>query len=572
MYRHFKISVYCTVHDLLNITDFDSFRETFSQLTKHVHVDHVYLETYRSRVRIEEEQMKRVISFFESIGIRVSGGITPTRDERLNRFGFSSLCYSDPDDLALLEEVCAMTARLFDDFILDDFFFDNCRCERCIEQKGEMSWSDFRCARMKKVSEACVITSARRANPKVKVTIKYPNWYASYHRTGYCPEAQKDIFDAIYTGTETRDSRMTQQNLPKYLSYFLMRYMENVKPTLNLGGWFDLFECSGNPLDYTRQILLTAWSRPKSMTFFCLGMLLAPEYRSFIPMAGDALAMADQILEYSGSPIGVPAYVPYASEGENYIHNFLGMRGFSFEPTPSYPTDAKCVFLSECAAKDDSIVERIRKSLAEGADVVCTSGLVARIQDKGWESIASMTISNRHISTKIFAGAENALAYGPRAIARATVQLPVIEYATNDAWVLSAGIGEETSVPLVIGVNYGRGRLFVFNIPEDFGQIYALPENAIKPLREALAVNGVAMACEGRFSVFAYDTDIMLLQSFSENYETLYPTMVEPGVRIIEVNPMFEQRDKSERNAIFPMVIAPGSTHMFRLIHEKGVD
>ena len=79
MYRHFKISVYCTVHDLLNITDFDSFRETFSQLTKHVHVDHVYLETYRSRVRIEEEQMKRVISFFESIGIRVSGGITPDR-------------------------------------------------------------------------------------------------------------------------------------------------------------------------------------------------------------------------------------------------------------------------------------------------------------------------------------------------------------------------------------------------------------------------------------------------------------------------------------------------------------
>ncbi|NLT11375.1 MAG: permease [Clostridiaceae bacterium] len=575
MYRHFKVSVYCTVFDLLNINDLDEFRETFSAFTKHVHVDHVYLETYRSRVRIDPNRMREFITFFTSMGIRVSGGITPTRDERLNRFGFSSLCYSDPEDLELLKDVCAMTAGIFDDFILDDFFFDNCRCERCIEQKGDLSWADFRCDRMKKISEDYVIASARKANPDVKVTIKYPNWYASYHHTGYCPEAQKDIFDFIYTGTETRDSRMTQQHLPKYLSYFLMRYMENVKPTMNLGGWFDLFECAGNPLDYSRQILLTAWSRPQSMTFFCLGMLLASEYRAFIPMAGEALSSADQILDCLGTPLGIPSYVPFASDGENYIHNFLGMRGFSFEPTPHYPADSEVVFLSECAAKDPLIIECICQSLNKGADVVCTSGLVARIQDKGWKSISSMTVSNRHLSTNIFASAENALAYGPYAIANSHVQLPIIEYATNDEWVLSAGIGQETSAPIVIGVNYGRGRLFVFNVPEDFGQIYSLPEAVIEPLREALAVNDVAMACEGKFSVFAYDSDVLLVHSYSEKYESLYPATVKKSVKfsVPEVSGESSvRRNAVEQEVKFPMVVAPGSTHIFKLTREKGID
>ena len=54
--------------------------------------------------------------------------------------------------------------------------------------------------------------------------IKYPNWIESYQETGYNPEAQAEIFDYVYTGTETRDPLFTHQHLPRYSSYSLMRF------------------------------------------------------------------------------------------------------------------------------------------------------------------------------------------------------------------------------------------------------------------------------------------------------------------------------------------------------------
>ena len=50
-----------------------------------------------------------------------------------------------------------------------------------------------------------IVDYAKEINPKCHFIIKYPNWYESYQECGYNPEKQKDIFDAIYTGTESRD-------------------------------------------------------------------------------------------------------------------------------------------------------------------------------------------------------------------------------------------------------------------------------------------------------------------------------------------------------------------------------
>ena len=81
------------------------------------------------------------------------------------------------------------TAELFDEVILDDFFFTNCKCARCIEAKGTQSWTAFRLAQMAEVSQNLVVAPAREANPDVRLIIKYPNWYAHYHYTGYNLEA-----------------------------------------------------------------------------------------------------------------------------------------------------------------------------------------------------------------------------------------------------------------------------------------------------------------------------------------------------------------------------------------------
>ena len=52
------------------------------------------------------------------------------------------------------------------------------------------------------------------------------------------------------------------------MGYFLMRYMENVKPGCNGGGWFDRFNCHGNPNYYVNQVNVTLFSKPREVTLF----------------------------------------------------------------------------------------------------------------------------------------------------------------------------------------------------------------------------------------------------------------------------------------------------------------
>src|SRR5262249_57277515 len=48
-------------------------------------------------------------------------------------------------------------------------------------------------------------------NPRVKVIIKYPNWYEHFQGLGYDLDVEAKQFDAIYTGTESRDPYITDQ-------------------------------------------------------------------------------------------------------------------------------------------------------------------------------------------------------------------------------------------------------------------------------------------------------------------------------------------------------------------------
>ena len=44
------------------------------------------------------------------------------------------------------EKIVEYTAGMFDEFLLDDFFFTACRCKDCIREKGDRTWVEFRAA------------------------------------------------------------------------------------------------------------------------------------------------------------------------------------------------------------------------------------------------------------------------------------------------------------------------------------------------------------------------------------------------------------------------------------------
>ena len=231
-YKHFKIAIYATMYDVQKMGDLKWLEHSFNAIHEHIKVNRVYLETHRDATVAEEATITQAKHFFAQRGVETAGGITYTINER-NRF--QTYCYTNPEHRQRAKEVAEYTASLFDEFILDDFFFTNCKCELCIAAKGDRRWTDFRLELMTEAAENLIIGPAKAVNPAVKVIIKYPNWYEHFQGLGFNLETEPSMFDAIYTGTETRDPIFGNQHLQAYHGYSIMRYFENIKPGGNDG-------------------------------------------------------------------------------------------------------------------------------------------------------------------------------------------------------------------------------------------------------------------------------------------------------------------------------------------------
>lgn len=111
---------------------------------------------------VPQETLDAAKKFFKAHGVEVAGGITYTINERDN---FHTYCYNTPEERAMVQHIAEYTAANFDEFILDDFFFTNCKCGNCIEAKGDMPWDEFRLKTMTAAGRDLVIGPAKKVNP-----------------------------------------------------------------------------------------------------------------------------------------------------------------------------------------------------------------------------------------------------------------------------------------------------------------------------------------------------------------------------------------------------------------------
>lgn len=528
-YSNFSLAIYCNTFDLKNITSGKiNIHEEMKYLKRYLNLDKVYLETYRSEEFIDETEMKNFIKLFNNEGIKTSGGITLTVSTGKDRF--ESFCYTNQNHKKKLIDVVSYTAKLFEEIIFDDFFFTNCKCESCIKAKGDMSWSEFRTDLLAKASMD-IKNTAKTINPNINLIIKYPNWYDHYQETGYNVKEQSAIFDMIYTGTETRDSITTQQNLPRYLSYFLMRYMENVKPSKNGGGWFDSFDCGANLNYYVEQAYLTMFSKPREITLFCLG-LLTGVHRMMVPLAGYAFETVDKLLEKLGNPTGIDCYKPYNSYGEDYLHNFIGMLGIPLEPRPELSTDVPLIFLAESSARDENILDSIEKMLINGKTVIITSGLLKELYPKGFDRIANIIPTDKKACVNKFGCYTWGCSYKNYYTSAESITIPQVEYFTNDVFQVAVALDGQKSYPVILNAEYGNGNLFVLTIPDNLSHLYLYPEGVLNALREIIqkalrdsqnkSVSGlIRLKCGSGYGLFAYDNNTFIVESFKESNSTI---------------------------------------------------
>ena len=540
-YKNFKVAVYIRAYEVRDMNSLEKLKEQWNVVEKQVKVDKVYIETHRDLIVAEKEAIAGAKRFFENKGIRTAGGITLTVNER-NRF--ETFCYSNPDHRKKVKEIVEYTAGLFDEIILDDFFFTDCKCDLCIKAKGNRSWTQFRLELLEEAARNLIIKPARAINPKVKMVIKYPNWYEHFRGLGFNLEAEPKLFDGIYTGTETRDAVAGGQHLQQYESYLISRYFENIKPGGNGGGWVD----TGGMryMDrYAEQLWLTLFARMPEITLFDIRQLQRPIRESdraawqgqqtsfdFDKMmeplrqsdgsvskpttiaraAGYVFEQVDGFLGKLGKPVGVKSYKPYHSTGEDFLHNYLGMVGIPMDLTPEFPAGEKTIFLTEAAKFDNAIVDKIKRQLRDGKNVIITSGLLKALQGKGIEDIVELEYTNNKIRSKEFPARSNTLQ------SESEILIPQIRYLTNDAWELIGCITHNTGYPLLIQAGYSKGFLYVLVIPDDFGDLYKLPAAVLTQIKEVM-MKDVFVRVDGPayVSLFVYDNNTFIVESFLSN-------------------------------------------------------
>ena len=512
-YNNFNVAVYCPVANVNQITDFEEFDQKFKLLYDNVKIGRVYLECYRGMEWCSKEHLLKVKEYFENKGIATSGGITTC--DSSNNMGFVSLCYSNEKGQEILKKAVALNAEVFDEFIFDDFYFINCRCADCVKNKGDRSWSQFRLDQKKWITEELVMKTAKEINPDVNVIVKYPQWYEDYNETGYDLVMEPALFDSIYTGTETRNPTYSQQHLPKYLSYFVMRYLENAAPDRNLGGWFDPFECTYNLTSYLEQGYLTLFAKAKEVTLFCLGALIGPpDFRLFSPAVGELFEEVDAYLGKLGNPVGAAAYRPEYARGENNLHNYLGMCGIPLEPYIDYPEKEKVIFLTEGSASDNNIVDKMKKSLLNGADVIVTSGFVRKLGE-AFKEFVNVSYSSRKALVHEYADTkDNGLSVSGKYSGDADILIPQLDYCTNDIWELAAAYGTDNNFPIVLRCSYGDGQLSILTVPDNMGDLYHYPSQVLGVIR-SLFTKEMPVTLEGpaKVQIFVYDNNKVIVHS-----------------------------------------------------------
>lgn len=357
----------------------------------------VYLETFRSRHLVKEETIARARDRFRQAGFIVSGCVTTTQIGKISTGWDLISCYTNAGTQKETREIFEFTAQLFDEVMIDDFWFTDCSCEECeaarnaktVNVVGETwsiaqaEWSDYRCELMVRISQKLVLDAARRVNPDVKVIIKYPHWYDNFHERGYEVIRQTADFDITWVGTEIRDELDSRWGgRGRYTAYFMQSWLERISGGKCGGGWYDTLGTT--PATYLVQARQTILGGARESMLFN-----ARDLRSRGAGPDDAKALREALPELLDlavnvkrrSATGVALYKPPNSPGEEEqrIFEHVGMLGIPFVACHEFPADAPAAFFSIHALHEPNLAKKLAAYLRTGRPALITDGLAARL-------------------------------------------------------------------------------------------------------------------------------------------------------------------------------------------------
>jgi hypothetical protein len=339
-------------------------------------ISKVYVEAFRDGYQPDAQALETARDFFRQAGLRVSGCVTTTGIGKPSSGWDVAVCYTNHKNQERLESIFRFAAGIFDEIMIDDFFFTDCQCSECAAAKGSMSWPQYRQKLMLEMARNRVLGPAKQVNPKVKVILKFPQWYDSFQERGYIVDRETELFDRIWVGTELRDPSSDQWgHRQQYLGYFIYRWFSEIGGEKTGGGWFDPF--GTNPPTYLDQALVTVLAGAPEVFLFHYGSLNSPQYTAQTEALAAHRREFEELSKLVGNWSGIPAYKPVSSEpgDEPDVFDQIGMLAIPLAPTARFPDKARAALFTLHSLKDVEFVPELVGFLNSGGTALVSEGL-----------------------------------------------------------------------------------------------------------------------------------------------------------------------------------------------------
>jgi hypothetical protein len=376
-------------------------------------ISKVYVEAFRDGYQPDAMALETARDFFRQAGLRVSGCVTTTGIGKSSSGWDVAVCYTNHKNQERLESIFRFAAGIFDEIMIDDFFFTDCQCSECAAAKGSMSWQQYREKLMLEMARDRVLGPAKQVNPKVKVILKYPQWYDNFQERGYIVDRETELFDRIWVGTELRDPSSDEWgHKQQYEGYFIYRWFRDIAGEKTGGGWFDPF--GTNATIYLDQALITVLAGAPEVFLFHYGSLASPQYKEQTEALAAHRREFEDLSKLVGDWAGIPAYKPVSSDpgNEPFIFDQIGMLAIPLAPTARFPDKARAALFTLHSLKDVEFVAKLASFLNAGGTALISEGLAHALNgDPRLPSVGPIDLPKDKYLLKVQEGSGNLVVF-----------------------------------------------------------------------------------------------------------------------------------------------------------------
>ncbi len=508
-WSHLKYAIYFTFGEVEKLlVDSTARRETMEYFAA-VRPEKVYLEC-SSRGEVNVPLMKNVADAIRSMNIRVVGAMVP------NVPG-GPMCYNNPDHLAQLDRRSRAVAQVFDEFILDDWLFTTCTCEKCVEGRGKSSWADYRTRLILEQSKKHIIQPAKEVHPGIRIIIKYPNWYEGHRDNGYDVYNETRQFDAMAVGIETRTRATHDQHIPIYSGYVFQKWWPSVDPKKWVGSWLDNYSMKGQDNDFVAQVWQAVFAQTPEIILWSGGNLHhSGPFSDVYPHFRDMLPEFDRVAGILHGPSrGVPMYLPFGSTGEYNIFGYLGMTGIPIDPVAEFPETTQTAIFTKHSLRDPHLAEKMLARLRNGRDVFMSWDLFQQLQNTEFANTLNLMNAQGTVSSSSFRtrrGWNDQVIKADRAFVFPAITTTTWPYARDVALVR-----EDNEFGILFDMKYLNATLYVLNMPDNSYDLLKLPVQALTMIRHPFAKHlGVQLIGPGGVGMYMFGQNQFALYNMND--------------------------------------------------------